>query len=84
MLNFGRAARQSTSVRSALGWRRAIALASHLLDSVVRDSEIRRDRFNFPMPTKMPTNWTDGANFLPVFSKRLENSPQKYEIKPLV
>jgi len=79
MLNFGRAARQSSSVRSALGWRRAIALASHLLDSVVRDNEIRRDRFNFPMPTKMPTSWTDGANFLPVFSTRLENFPKNME-----
>ncbi|XSC44822.1 hypothetical protein ACF1BQ_000090 [Bradyrhizobium sp. RDT10] len=73
MSNFGRAARQLTSVRSALGGARAIALAGHLLDSIVRNSGIRRDRFNFPMPTKMPTNWTDGANFLPVFSRRLEN-----------
>jgi hypothetical protein len=51
----------------------------HLLDSVVRNSEIRRDRFNFPMPTKMPTNWTDGANFLSVFSMRLENFSKNME-----
>jgi hypothetical protein len=79
MSNFGRAARLSTSVRSALGGARAIALAGHLLDSVVRNSGIRRDRSNFPMPTKMPTDWTDGANFLPVFSTMLENFPKNME-----
>jgi hypothetical protein len=42
MSNFDRAARQLTSVRSALGWRPRHA--GHLLDSVVQNSEIRRDR----------------------------------------
>ena len=46
---------------------------------IVRNSEIRRDRFNFPMPTKMPTNWTDGDNFLPVFSTRLESFRKNME-----
>jgi hypothetical protein len=74
-------ARRGSRRRSDLLWggARAIALAGHLLDPVVRNSEIRRDRFNFPMPTKMPTNWTDGANFLPVFSTRLENFPKNME-----
>jgi hypothetical protein len=29
----------------------------------------KRERFNFPMPTKMPTNWTDGANFYQCFQR---------------
>src|SRR3981189_3116569 len=31
------------------------------------------------MPTKIPTNWTARANFLSVFSTRLENFPKKME-----
>jgi hypothetical protein len=80
---FGRAARRSTSVsaHADLLWvgGRAIVLAGHLLDSVVRNSGIRRDRFNFSMPTKMPTNWTAAANFLPVFSTKFENFPNNME-----
>ena len=74
-------ARRGSRRRSDLLWggARAIAVAGHLLDSVVRDSEIRRARFNFPMPTKMPTNWTDRANFLPVFSMKRENFPKNME-----
>ena len=47
-------ARRGSRRRSDLLWggARAIVLAGHLLDSVVRNSEIRRDRFNFPMPNK--------------------------------
>jgi hypothetical protein len=44
MSNFGRAARQSTSIRSALGWRPRHRSCGHLLDCVVWNSEIRRDR----------------------------------------
>jgi hypothetical protein len=35
------------------------------------------------MPTKMPTDWTDGANFLQVFSTRLENFPKNMESNQL-
>jgi len=80
MSNFGRAARQSTSVRSALGWRPApIALAG----PSARFPSFGIAKFaaivfiNAPMPTEMPTNWTDGANFLPVFSTGLEKFSQK-------
>jgi hypothetical protein len=41
----------------------AIVLAGLLHDSIVRNSEICRDRFNFPMPTEIPTNRTAGADF---------------------
>lgn len=51
-------AQRGSRRRSDLRWvgAHAIVLAGHLLDSVVRNSEIRRDRFLFPMPTKIPTN----------------------------
>ena len=79
MSNFGRAARQSTSIRSALGWRprhRSCGPSARFRRSEWRNSP---RSFNFPMPTKIPTNWTAGADFLPVFSTSLENAPQNTE-----
>ena len=47
----------------------AIALAGRLLDSVVRNSGIRRERLFPPMPTKMPTNRTAAVNFYACFQR---------------
>jgi hypothetical protein len=46
---------------------RAIVLASHLLNSLVRNSEIRRERLFPSIPTKMPTKRTAAANFYMCF-----------------
>jgi hypothetical protein len=41
-----------------VGTHGATILAGHLLDSVVRNSEIRRGAFGLAIPAKIPAKWT--------------------------
>jgi hypothetical protein len=78
--NFGRAARQSTSVLISLGLPHAPScLAGHLLNSFVRNSESRRERL-FSRDTNKNANKPDGCGeFLRVFSTRHENFSENME-----
>jgi hypothetical protein len=52
---------------------RAIILVGHLLDSVVRNSEIRRGAFGLPIPAKIPAEWTAAVVFCIGFSIRRDS-----------
>src|SRR5882724_13220223 len=63
-LNFGRAARQSTSVLISLGLPHAPSFFRAICSiPFVRNSESRRERFVLPLPTKIPTNRMAAVNF---------------------
>jgi hypothetical protein len=78
--NFGRAARQSTSVLISLGLPHAPSfLRGHLLNSFVRNSESRRERL-FSRDTNKNANTLDGCSEpFSVFSTCSKNFPENME-----
>jgi len=63
---------------------RAVVLAGHLLNLLVRNSEIRRERLLF-RDTNKNANKSDCCDeFLRVFSTHHENFSEKYGIKPSI